>query len=375
MFNRIILYSSIVMFFSSCLEKYDTYGVAGAPTASSDGKYTAVIIAECDAITHQENGGYRQTNYHTVYWLKLYETASGKLLKKKKLGDDPNHTGIDCYGIYNNTIWLYTNGIRGLDISTLEETANEEKIARANNIKLSIFPYGDRLVNAAIQSGYIDFTSGNGEEFRLSLSDQKITSKEEMEKGEDELEKKINHFLNHDEYGTRCDTLGNKVYIFAKDSSAASIVSVNNNSAYEVAYRMKLFSSGYTTTMLGSHTSFTYLYIQQATQITYLNPCFVKDHYSNEVVHLSNPGGYLVIHQDVLGEKSKAIITRIDTSGNKIWETALGASTKISGCVMSRNYCIITSNKDYMLSPHVGKDMLCIVNTENGNIVSASLKE
>jgi hypothetical protein len=42
---------------------------------------------------------------------------------------------------------------------------------------------------------------------------------------------------------------------------------------------------------------------------------------------------------------------------------------------MKDKYCIITTNKAYMLSPHIGKDALCIVDTETGNIIKPVISE
>lgn len=126
---------------------------------------------------------------------------------------------------------------------------------------------------------------------------------------------------------------------------------------------------------LGNHNSFDfYNFIQQGTT-TYLNPAFAKDYYSGKAIHLSQPAGYLIIHQDILGSNSKAILTRVDTANKKIWETASGVSTKIAHCIVSGKYCIITANASYMFSPHIGKDALCIVDTETGNITMPPIKD
>jgi hypothetical protein len=83
---------------------------------------------------------------------------------------------------------------------------------------------------------------------------------------------------------------------------------------------------------------------------------------------LHQPAGYLIIHQDVVGSDSKAILTRIDTANKKIWRTATGISNKIAHCIVAGKYCLITSNASYMFSPHIGKDALCIIDLETGNI-------
>jgi hypothetical protein len=361
---------------NGCIQKHTNYGIADTPVVNAMGNTVTILVAESEGITYQENGGFRKTNYSTSYWLKQYETGSGKFLQKKKIvGAEVTNPAIDCYGIYNNTIWLYANGLKAFDCKNLEEINNEKKIAAANGMKKTIFPYDNRLINAAVENGYIDFIADNGEAYRLSLTNYTITNKAEIEDHVKDPTKSIRSLLNEDDYGTRCDTLLNKAYILAKDSTAAVNTSLTDYSLQEVAYRMRLFTTNYTVRKLGTHNSFSYQNIHQLSVNTFLNPCFAKDTYNDAVIHLSNPDGYLLIHQDVLGEKSKAIITRIDSHGKKIWETNTGVSTKIAHCMLSGKYCIITTNTDYMFSPHIGKDALCIIDTETGKISKSAIKE
>lgn len=369
--------TTVALMLNSCIQKHTNYGITGTPVINAQGNKVTILVAANEGTTHSENGGFRKTTYRTTYWLKQYETVSGKFIQKKKLLTPPENEqqSVSCYGGYDNKIWMYVNGITAYDINSLEEITNEKKIAIANGVKKTIFPYGDRLIYPSIENGYIDLIADNGDQYRLLLDDLSITKKELLKK--EDTRKKTNNFslLNGDVYGTRCDTLLNKVYIFAKDSSTGAGITPANTSISEVAFRMKLYSSNFSLQKLGSHTSVSYDAIQRLTETTFLNPCFIKDTDKDQVMHFSNPDGFMIIHQDVPGENSKALITKIDTNGKIIWEAKTGISTKISACIFQNNYCLIVANKDYMLSPHIGKDALCIVNTSNGNIIQPLLSE
>lgn len=379
----VIIILSIVAGFiftlKGCLQHHNNYGVVGTPAISRDGKTVTVVITENEATTYSENASYRKTTYKTSYWLKQYETATGNLVKKKKLINhaDLNNRSVAIYGIYENKLWLHLSGLQAVDLATLEQVTNEEKITKANGLIDEVFPYEDRLINAYVAKGYIDFTSDKGEAYRLWLKSLIISNKENLkDEHEDDDEKNITRLLHDDDnYGARADTLNNTMYILAKDSTEAMNTNPYNSSTHEVTYRMKFFNISYSTRKLGMHDTYVYNKILTPGNTTYLNPVFAKDSYSNKVVHFSNPVGYLVIHQDLIGEKSKAIITRIDTANKKVWETASGVSTKISACVVSGKYCILTTNKDYMFSPFIGKDALCIINTETGNITNVKLSD
>lgn len=370
--KKILLHVFAVNFLfllNGCIEKHNDYGVVGMPVISSDGKHIACIIAESEGTSRYENPTYRKTTYSTSYWLKLYETSSGKLKEKIKLLDKNTVSpDVECFGVSDNAVWVYANGIKAFDFSTLEEKTNEEKIAKANSMRATVFPAESRMINAAVENGFIDFVADDREEYRLTLSDLKIKNKQGIEEDKSK-QVNINSLLDADAYGMRSDTFNNKLYILAKDDAAAKNSSLFNPELNETAARLKLFAADYSVRKLGMHNSYTIETINNLTETTYLNGCFAKNTYTGKVIHLSNPDGYLIIHNDVMGEKSKGIITRIDTNGKKIWETTTDVSTKIEQCILSGKYCIITTNKGYMFSPNIGKDALVVADIKTGSIL------
>jgi hypothetical protein len=280
---------------------------------------------------------------------------------------------ISCFGSFDNKIWLYVNGIRAYDMNSLEEVNNEEKIAAANGMKKTIFPYDERLVYEGVEKGYIDFIADNGEQYRLQLKELKIINRKEIKDAG--IEKRKIDLHRDDDYGTQCDTFGSQVFAFAKNEAAANEARPGLYRLEERGYRMKLFKGGYTLEPLGDHYSFSYQNIAPAGSDTYLNPCFAADTYTGRIIHLSNPDGYIIIHQDISGEKSKALITRIDINGKVIWGKQTGVSTKIDNCILRGKYLVISANKEYMFSPFIGKDALCIIDTSSGNFIQPSLKD
>lgn len=378
-----IVFTGLVLAFlflmNGCLRKFDNYGVVDTMVSNPSNSSITVLVAENNAMSYQKNGGFVKTTYTTTYWLKQYETSTGKLIRKRKVftPSEANRTSINCYGRYGNNIWLYIDGLAAYDINSLELVTDEKQIAAANAVSHTIFPVGDRLVKPSLEKGFIDFIADNGEAYQLALNNLKISKKEEEEEENDAdaAETKINRLLNEDDYGVRCDTFNNKLFAFAKNESAAKESSPDHGDIAETAYRMKLYKADYAIRKLGMHNSFSIDSIQQTAQETYLNPCFVMDTYKGSIIHLRNPEGYLVIHQDVLGETSKALVTRIDLEGKVIWEKPTGVSTKIANCTLQGKYLSIATNKDYMFSPFIGKDALCIINIENGSIILPALND
>ena len=366
-----------MLILSSCVSKFNNYGVTGSMVIDADNSSVTVLVAENKATSYQQNGGFVKTTYSVTYWLKQYEMTTGKLLHKKTFfsPDESNKTSVACYGRFGNSIWLYREGLTAFDINTLEEVTDEKKIAAKNGVSRTLFPMDDRLIRPNIDKGVINFVSDNGEEYVLTLNDLTIRGKNSDDDDTDAAEKQLNRLSEMDDYGVRCDTFSNRMFAFAKNEAAANQMSPEHGDISETAYRMQLFSAVYSTHPLGMHTSFSYSDIKPATGETFLNPCFAADTYRGKVIHLSNPDGYIIIHQDVLGEKSKAIITRIGLNGNIIWQKPSDVSTKIEACTLQGKYLLLSTNTAYMFSPFIGKDALCIIDTNTGNIIQPSLKD
>ncbi len=376
--RRLLLFtisSSLIILLPGCLRKFDNYGITGAIISNPANAAVTVLVAENSATSYQKNGGFVKTTYTTTYWLKQYDALTGKLNIKKKVftPGEANKLSIACYGRYGNTIWMHINGLTAFDINSLEEVTNEKDIATKNGLDANLFPVDDRLITPGLGKGYIDFIAANGEAYRIGLNDLKISKKQEAENDDDAVERKINRLIKNDDYGVRCDTFNGKLFAFAKNETAARESAPGYGSISEAAYRVKLYKAGYSVRRLGMHNSITPENVEAAGGDTYLNPCFVMDKQVGNIIHLSNPDGYIVMQQDVLGEKSKAIISRIDTSGRVIWEKRTTISTKTGDCTLQGRYLLLSTNKDYMFSPFIGKDALCIVNIENGQVILPSL--
>jgi hypothetical protein len=240
-----LLCCNILLLLNGCLQKDNTYGIIDTPVVSSDGKYIACIVAESESLTYQENGGYRKTNYSTSYWLKQYETATGKLLKKKNLISTAETTNpdISCYGSFDNKIWLYVNGIEAYEINSLEKLTDEKEIATNNGVKKTLFPYGSRHVNPSVENGHIDFIADNSEQYRLQLRNLKIINKKEIK--DTGTEKRSVDLQHDDHYGTRCDTFSNNMFAFANGEASAMQARPGTYGLKESAYHMKLFKGSY----------------------------------------------------------------------------------------------------------------------------------
>jgi hypothetical protein len=371
---NILLAAGLFMLLNGCTQTSFTYGIIGTPTISNNGQYVTVLVAESKGITRQINGGYRATEYNSSYWLKQYETSTGKLLKKKKIitaAEKMNMLPL-CYGGYADKIWLHTSGIIAYDINTLQEVVNEEMLVKQNSFDANNFPNDQRFIDDNVADGYISFTTMNREKYRIDLSTLKINSENGITKNAAKPQHQLLHKIM---YATRSDTLNGKVFTLAKDSATA-MNSYPGNSDDEAIYKpLYLFTASYTTSKIGNRILYRYNSMKKFSGTSYINGIFLKDFKTNKIVPLQKPGAFIILHNDSLKNEAKSILTAIDKSNHLIWQINTGLSTKLTDCIVKNNYCIITGNKNYLLAPHIGSDMLCVVNMRIGKMVSPTIPE
>lgn len=370
----LLLGASLIIFTNGCTQTSITYGIVGSPAISNNGKLVTVLVAESKATTRQENGGYRSSSYNSSYWIKQYETATGKLVRKKKIiaaAEKMNMLPL-CYGGYADKIWLHTSGLAAYDITTLEEVANEEMLLKQNNFDANNFPIDQRFIDEKVADGYIRFTAMDGEKYRIDISTLKITSENEIAKNTTTPQYEMLHKII---YGVRNDTMNEKMYILAKDSATAMNSRPDNSDNEAIYKRLYLFAASYTTSKIGNHIFFRYSSMKKFPGTSYLNGIFLKDFKTNKIVQLQKPGAYIILHNDSLTNEANSILTAIDENNHTLWQINTGLSTKLANCIVKNNYCIITGNKHYLLSPHIGSDMLCVINMQTGKMATPSVKE
>ncbi|MEN9569008.1 MAG: hypothetical protein RL172_239 [Bacteroidota bacterium] len=371
--------AGLIFFVKGCVQGYTNYGVVGTPGISDNGKLLTALIAENKATTYNENGGYRKTTYRTTYWLKQYELATGVLLKKQLLftSSEIDPLTVECYGAINNNLWLHANGLMAYDLHTLGLVTTQQQLASLAGLPENIFENQHRLTDVQMHHKRALFTVTNGDKYQLSLTRLRL---EKYNPATDTVKEnsanKIQRQLHlNNVLGSRSDTVGKQVYILAKDSMQASATDLFTNAATNISYRMKLFTGAYIIKQYSGHHITNLQNIHPLNDSTYLNPFFLHNSTASSIIHLQQPTGYLLLHQDVTGSQAQAILTRIDTNNNNVWQSSTGISTKLNTCIVQNGYCIITGNKMYITSPYTGFDAMLMVYIKTGLISNISLEK
>jgi hypothetical protein len=359
-----------------CLSSHNTYGVVGRPAVSEDGKNISVLVAVSEATSYQENGGYRSTTYNTSYWLKQYETATGKLLQKKKIVSNAEKDNLlaECFGGYSDKIWVHTYGLKAYSLANLEEVVNEVKLAAANGFNKNDFPQEVRFIDEAVVEGHIIFTAESGDKYNIDLATQKLTRyKETPGDKQAAIQEMLRRYNQASDFtGIRCDTLNGKMYMLAKDSMDATELQPDNVDAQPVYKKLNLYTSGFTESRYGSHSAFRNSSVALMHSNAYINGMFLTD--KGKIIRPPAQGFLIIMHNDIVGHAARSLLTAVDNKGQTTWQCNTTTSSKINYCMAAKNYCIIIGNKDAISGPHIGSNMICVVDMRDGKMVMAGLE-
>lgn len=368
----------LIMLSGGCTQTSLSYGIVGTPAVSADGKYMTILVAESRGTTRQVNGGYRATDYSTAYWLKQYETASGKLVKKRKIvtNAEAQNLKVSCYGGCNDKIWLQCDELIACNINGLQEVVNEEMLFTANNLNKDNFPDDGWFIEEQVSKGFIYITGTNGTKYSIDLNTLKIGSKNDPEiKTADDFYNDLQRMHSGNKScGSSSYVMDEKIFIIAKDSSTAINIQPGNNDEDPVYANMTLFTAGFTTSSIATHTFYRFSNMHQLPGAAYLNGRFLKDVSSNQIIKAKEPGIFYILHNINPGNNAQSVLTCIDSSNKPIWQLNTGLSTTLANCIAKDQYCIMIGNKHPIISPPIGSDMLCIIHLASGKMHTVSIE-
>jgi hypothetical protein len=177
-----------------------------------------------------------------------------------------------------------------------------------------------------------------------------------------------------DDWTINKDSIGGYAYILDKDEPKGDNFDLSNfNSMGSESDKVKLYKRKIEANK-DSHSKYDQLIItstEEATNERYLQGAFLKNFKTARAHQLKNPGGYIIFSRDIIGNKGKLLITRIDLDGKKLWQTDALMSFKVSFAMATDSYLIICGVIDKDKAPSFsGSDALRIVDLKTGALVT-----
>lgn len=169
------------------------------------------------------------------------------------------------------------------------------------------------------------------------------------------------------------DTTGGYGYMITKEAPDDKNFDYSNFNSYGSEsdkvqlYKMKIEANK------ESHSSYDrFLVVKtEETKDRYLQGAMMKNFRTGRAQQLKNPGGYILFSRDIIGNKGKLLVTRIDLDGKKLWQTDALMSFQLSFTMATDNYLIICGVLDSNKSPSYGlADALRILDLKTGAIVT-----
>ena len=177
-FAVIGIISLVVAFFfliRGCLSKWDSFGSVGWPGITNDQTTLVIVKSYSKTQSYSNQGGMVHKSYSTTYYLEQIDLATGELKKKKKLISQSRikKGALNCWGGFNDLLWVYANGIKAYNMKTLELEFKEEDIETKNPQLKGKLPTEQQYYDAHINLGYITITALDGDKYNLFLTDMK----------------------------------------------------------------------------------------------------------------------------------------------------------------------------------------------------------
>lgn len=349
-----------------CLSKYDSYGVVDWPAFNNEKTEMVFVKVYNKTVSYKKNGGSTSKSYSSRYYLTKVNIQTGEIIQEEDLihHSDLKNYQITTYGGYNETLWVNVNGIKGYDMNTLKEIINEEMILEKNPFLKGKLPDG-HLLKSNVPNGSIDFKALDAEEYRLDL--KTLVAKpykidHSFEYYESSFDRIDNFCINKDTFNTNYFCIEENSDRISKE--AEELISSNfHQNISDIKY--EFFKGEYE---IMDHAHYRYL-IKNIKPLgdKYLKGNFLADINTRMAIHLKNPDGYIIVFRDIIGNNGKVIFRRIDLDNNKIWETNLNLTDKISFVSKAGKYVICIGNKDPNEHNFIGVPTVLILDTENGN--------
>lgn len=429
----------------SCLSQWDTYGFVGWPGISNDQKTMVICKTYSKTNSYSSKGGMTHISYSTTYYLEKIDIETGKVLQKKKL---MNHRkiktgGLQCYGGYDDKIWVFANYLRAYDMNSLEQVIKLEDI-EANNPELKgKFPTESNYYDPHLNLGYITITAQDGDKYQLMLKDLKMVlidpeanSYEKLNKQLENEYKKLNIRIDSmyavqreskdkdwqqlmaqrnifyaqrdsiyklqqnardvfqdqqdvlqdledfnpwsstdlNDWATAADTLFGFGFKLSKEEPNDDDFDLDHSNYLGAEsdkvklYRMTIVPNP------DSHSRYDRLKVTETTSISnerFLQGGMLLDCKTAGMMRLKNPDGFIVVNRDVIGDKAKLIVTRMDKEGKKVWQTNALMSYKITFTTATDSHLIICGIIDQTKTPSFATaDAVRIINLKTGELIS-----
>jgi hypothetical protein len=103
----------------------------------------------------------------------------------------------------------------------------------------------------------------------------------------------------------------------------------------------------------------------------YLQGGLLRNYKTGGIQQLKNPGGFIIFSRDIIGNKGKLMVTRVDLNGKKIWEIDAQMSFKLSFAMATDNYLVIYGIANVEKKPSFAtSDALRIIELKTGALVA-----
>lgn len=102
----------------------------------------------------------------------------------------------------------------------------------------------------------------------------------------------------------------------------------------------------------------------------YLQGGFIRSMFTGFTYDMTNPGGFIIFSKDVIGNKGKLLVSRVDLNGKQLWQVNAEMSYSVNYTSIAGNYLIIVGIINLDKRPVQGADALRIIDLKSGKLIT-----
>lgn len=360
----ILFVGGIILGIRGCLSKYDLRYAIPPPAFTGEGDSAIVVslVKFSKTSSYEQRGGVTSKSYSSSYYIQTNRAATGEKINAKKIhGDDRLKNYPErIIGTSENNAWIFLDKLLAYDVSTLKKIADIEILEGLNPVLKGKFPAEIRYYRFNKADKNISITANDGSLWLLNTKTLKVSPEETNNEKkmherktsqQQRAESLMDDNISFDELSINQDTTdGNWFGIYAKDELPDGPRNTPQEKAYGSDTRRQFIKTTYT---YGEDKRL----ILDKANASILNPNtmfldggFLLDRQTGAVIKLSNPGGFLVVYKDKIGNEGLIVIARINTDGKVLWTFNTGFQQWIDWKLTGKQMVIFGNNRKELSS-------------------------
>ncbi|CAN5779870.1 hypothetical protein BH11BAC3_BH11BAC3_27360 [soil metagenome] len=367
----------------SCLSQYDERS-ALPPILYFKNDTSSVlfsIIKYTEVNSYSNTGGYTRKTVTNYYYIQCNDAITGAKINNRKITSEIKNFPEKVLGAEGHHAWAFINELMAFNAFTLEKVADIKMIETKNPALRGMMPTGSQYYEFNTAADGIVFKANDGAQWIIHsntliakpyVQPKLLTDKSIAERLARQLQERLKDLqkprLDFNQLKVNQDTFNHQwlgIYSSEEIATLYHKVTVMPQSGQDI--RRRFYNAVYDSVPYRGF-EFNMPAIQASTAETYyLNGGFLADKQTAKAIQLNNPGGYLIVHKQIIGPDGAIIASRISKDGQTLWELNTGVNKWIDYTFTGNSLFIFANDNKEISSDDCS--IFLIVDCKTGKVI------